>query len=135
MTLKTPVDFQFLVIIMHCVVRNGNYLIDTWITQLRKGLMEFCLLNLLDQGESYGWEVVQSLKKIDTLTVSESTVYPILSRMKKDGYLDVRAVPSSGGPPRKYFSLSSSGKSRLQDMNNYWAQLNISISTIQSKST
>ncbi|MEE9369777.1 MAG: PadR family transcriptional regulator [Pontiella sp.] len=93
-------------------------------TQLRKGLMEFCILNLLQHGESYGYEILQSLQKIEELVVTDSTVYPILSRLKKDGYLKVQVKPSSSGPPRRYFSLTALGRQRVQEMNTYWGNLN-----------
>ena len=102
-----------------------------WVSQLRKGLMEFCLLNLLSNGESYGYEIVQTLKKIERLAVSESTVYPILTRLKEAGYLKVRVLPSSGGPPRRYFSLTASGESYSKRINEYWDDLNRAIQDLR----
>jgi len=96
---------------------------DGWITQLRKGLLEVCLLNVLRRGESYGYEIVQELKRIEELAVSESTVYPILSRLRNEGLLKVRDVPSPAGPPRRYFSLTVAGKLRVAEMNTYWELL------------
>ena len=104
---------------------------STWVTQLRKGLMEFCILNLLQHGESYGYEILQSLQKIEELVVTDSTVYPILSRLKKDGYLKVQVKPSSSGPPRRYFSLTALGRQRVQEMNVYWKNLNQGITRLQ----
>ena len=75
-----------------------------WIRQFRKGLLELCVLNLLAARESYGYEVVRSLEEFEELAVSESTLYPILARLRKDGYLKVRTGPSQSGPPRRYFS-------------------------------
>jgi len=91
-----------------------------WITQLRKGLLDFCILNALRHGESYGYEIVQELKKVEELSVSESTVYPILTRLRNEGLLKVRDVPSPSGPPRRYFSLTVPGKLRVAEMNAYW---------------
>ncbi|MFA4944101.1 MAG: PadR family transcriptional regulator [Lentisphaeria bacterium] len=96
---------------------------DGWVTQLRKGLLEFCILNLLRRGESYGYEIVRKLQPAEVLAVSESTVYPILSRLKQDGCLKVRDLPSPGGPPRRYFALTASGRARLAEMNAYWGEL------------
>ena len=95
----------------------------SWITQIRKGLLEFCLLNLLLDGESYGYEIVQKLQAIELLAVTESTLYPILARLKEEGYLKVHTEPSPGGPPRRYFSLTLLGQQRVQAMNGYWDQL------------
>ncbi len=104
---------------------------STWVTQLRKGLMEFCILNLLQRGESYGYEILQSLQQIEELVVTDSTVYPILSRLRKGGYLKVQVKPSSSGPPRRYFSLTALGRQRVQEMNTYWGNLQQGIKRLQ----
>lgn len=96
---------------------------DGWITQLRKGLVEYCVLLVLNRGESYGYEIVQSLKEVEELAVSESTVYPVLSRLREDRLLKTRDVPSGSGPPRRYFALTALGKVRLAEMNEYWKLL------------
>jgi PadR family transcriptional regulator PadR len=98
-------------------------MIDGWISQLRRGLLEYCVLNVLSRGESYGYELVQSLQKVDELAVSESTLYPILSRLRAEQFLKVRDVPSENGPPRRYFSLTPAGRVRLAEMNAHWSQL------------
>lgn len=103
-----------------------------WVSQLRRGLLEFCLLNLLRRGESYGYEIVQRLRAVEELSVTESTVYPILSRLRRDGYLKVRSVPSPGGPPRRYFSLTRLGSSYLEGMNRYWADLTAAIERLRA---
>ena len=107
-------------------------MIDGWITQLRKGLLEYCVLTVLSRGESYGYEIVQALKEIEELTVSESTVYPILSRLRDEKFLKVRDVPSDAGPPRRYFALTAMGKVRLAEMNAYWSLLGGAIARLQA---
>jgi PadR family transcriptional regulator PadR len=104
---------------------------DGWVTQLRKGLLEFCILNLLRRGESYGYEIVQRLQQVDILAVSESTVYPILSRLKQEGCLRVRDVASPGGPPRRYFALTAGGRARIAEMNVYWHELTAELDKLQ----
>lgn len=94
-----------------------------WITQLRKGLVEFAVLNLLRAGESYGYQIVQWLKQLDELAVTESTVYPVLARLREDGYVTVRSIPSGEGPPRRYFSLTRLGAARVREMAAYWQDL------------
>jgi PadR family transcriptional regulator PadR len=103
-----------------------------WVSQLRRGLLELCLLNLLERGESYGYEIVKRLEEIEELSVTESTVYPILSRLRRDGYLKVRSVPSPGGPPRRYFSLTRPGRSYLRQLNDYWDDLGAAIQRLRS---
>ena len=99
----------------------------TWITQLRKGLLEFCILNALAKSQAYGYELVQKLKELEELAITESTVYPILNRLRQDGYVKVRVVSSASGPPRRYFSLTALGKRRIREMNSYWQDLCASI--------
>ncbi len=98
-------------------------MIEGWITQLRKGLLEYCVLLVLRRGESYGYEIVQALKRIPDLAVSESTVYPILGRLREEGHLRARDVRSESGPPRRYFELTPRGQVRLAEMNGYWPVL------------
>ena len=105
---------------------------STWVTQLRKGLIEFCILNLLTRGESYGYEILQSLEQVEELVVTDSTVYPILSRLRKDGYLKVQVKPSSSGPPRRYFSLTALGQQRVKEMNLYWNNLQVAIDDLRT---
>lgn len=102
-----------------------------WITQLRKGLLEYLTLTILDSGESYGYEIVQKLKGFEGMDITESTVYPILARLKKEGFAKVRLGASQGGPPRRYYSLTALGKARLSYMNVYWDSLNSSIESIR----
>jgi len=104
----------------------------TWVTQLRKGLMEFCILNLLKHGESYGYDIIQSLRGIEELMVTDSTVYPILSRLRRDGYLKVRVRTSSEGPPRRYFSVTALGHQRIEEMNAYWDSLQVAIGGLRN---
>ena len=103
----------------------------SWITQLRKGLIELCVINVLNDAESYGYEIVLQLKDLEVMDVTESTVYPILSRLRSEGYLKVRSEPSSSGPPRRYFSLTRLGKQRLEQMNGYWDLVNESINSLR----
>lgn len=103
-----------------------------WITQLRKGLLEFCILCALEGRESYGYEIVQQLKGLEELAASESTVYPILARLRTEGLLKVRSSPSPDGPPRRYFSLTAIGRRRAAEMKSYWSELNKSIDALLS---
>ncbi|MCK5155043.1 MAG: helix-turn-helix transcriptional regulator [Spirochaetales bacterium] len=104
-----------------------------WIRQFRKGLLELCVLNLLCGDESYGYEIVHKLKDIEVLSLTESTLYPILTRLGKERHLQVRSVPSSNGPPRRYFSLTISGKVYLENLNIYWGNLKDAIDGLINK--
>jgi PadR family transcriptional regulator PadR len=102
-----------------------------WITQLRKGLLEFCVLSVLRRGEGHGYEIVQRLRVEPALAVTESTVYPILARLRAEGLLKVREEPSAAGPPRRCFSLTAAGRVRLAQMNAHWEQISESLERLQ----
>ena len=108
-------------------------MIGGWITQLRKGVVEYCVLLVLRRGEGYGYEIVQALKEIEDLAVSESTVYPVLGRLREEGFLKSRDVRSESGPPRRYFALTPRGKVRLAEMNAYWPVLVRSLERLKNK--
>src|SRR5210317_646905 len=105
----------------------------SWISQFRRGLLELCVLNLLHSEEGYGYQIVQRLKLVDGLDVRESTVYPILARFKTEGFVSVRNEPSPGGPPRKVFRLSATGKERMRSLNAYWDLLTEAIAQLRSQ--
>ena len=107
-------------------------MIDGWITQLRKGLLEYCVLTVLSRGESHGYEIVQALRQIEALAVSESTVYPILARLRAEKYLKVREEPSAaGGPPRRVFGLTATGRVRLAEMRAHLAELDTALDQLR----
>lgn len=95
----------------------------SWVAQLRKGLVELCVMGVMREGEAYGYEILQRLGAAAGLAITESTVYPILARLSKDGLLSVRAAPSPAGPPRRYYSLTPLGQSRLREMAGYWRDI------------
>ncbi|MBU1048881.1 PadR family transcriptional regulator [Candidatus Bipolaricaulota bacterium] len=108
---------------------------NLWISQFRRGLLELCVLNLLFVHEDHGYQIVQRLKNVEGLDVRESTVYPILARMKAEGFLLVRDEPSQAGPPRRVFRLSAPGRERLRALNAYWDLLTESVSQLRSTDT
>ncbi|MBN1859589.1 helix-turn-helix transcriptional regulator [Candidatus Bipolaricaulota bacterium] len=107
----------------------------SWISQFRRGLLELCVLNLLAAHEDHGYQIVQRLQQVEGLELRESTVYPILARLKSEGYLTVRSEPSPGGPPRRVFRLSAAGEQRLRSLNAYWDLLTASVERLRSQGT
>ncbi len=93
---------------------------DGWVTQMRKGLAELVVLIVLARGESYGYEILNRIRKHPALAIKEGTLYLLLGRLKKDGFVTVRKQASDIGPPRRYFRLPARGVSRLADMSAYW---------------
>lgn len=91
-----------------------------WVSQLRKGVTELVVLAALRQREAYGYELLQRINHIDGLALTESTVYPLLARLKRDRFVSVRAAPSPSGPPRRYHQLTAAGRRRLSDMLEQW---------------
>jgi PadR family transcriptional regulator, regulatory protein PadR len=92
----------------------------TWVAQMRKGLVELCVLTAVRRHEAYGYEILQRLGRQDALAISESAVYPILARLTEEGALKVRSAPSPAGPPRRYYRLTPLGQARLREMSGYW---------------
>ncbi|MEM8784131.1 MAG: PadR family transcriptional regulator [Planctomycetota bacterium] len=102
-----------------------------WSTQLRKGLVELAVLAALrGVKEAYGYELLQQINALPGFDLTESTVYPMLARLTKDGLLKVRVGPSPHGPPRRYYALTAPGKKHLQKMAEEWSQLNASIQSL-----
>ncbi len=105
--------------------------IDQWSTQLRKGLAELGVLAAVRRlGEAYGYQLVQFLKDHDGLQLTESTVYPLLARLARDGRLSVTTMPSPTGPPRRYYRITATGKRGLEAMLDQWANVGASITNI-----
>lgn len=100
---------------------------SAWIARMRKGLVELSVLAALRDGEAYGYQILQRLAEVDCLAIGESTVYPILARLAKDGMVKVRTAPSSTGPPRRYYHLTGAGESRLEEMAEYWRSVRAAI--------
>ena len=93
---------------------------DNWTTQLRKGLLELCILNVVGRQRVYGYDIVKQLRNLDALVVREGTIYPILSRLKRDGLVKTSLEESPEGPARKYYELTRRGEQLLAEMNTYW---------------
>ncbi|MFN8293493.1 MAG: PadR family transcriptional regulator [Chitinophagales bacterium] len=100
--------------------------------QMRKGVLELCILAVLNEGERYPTEILEQMKNADLLVV-EGTIYPLLTRLKNEGLLNYRWVESTGGPPRKYFTLTADGKNFLQQLKNAWREMNDAVSKIVEK--
>lgn len=90
--------------------------------QMRKGVLEYCILNLLARGEMYASDILGTLKEARLLVV-EGTLYPLLTRLKNAGLLQYRWEESPSGPPRKYYSLTTEGENSLAELKMTWADL------------
>ena len=97
--------------------------------QMRKGVLEFCILSVLKDKEAYTSEILDTLKNAKLLVV-EGTVYPLLTRLKNDGLLNYRWEESTSGPPRKYYGLTEIGKKFLTELNSTWTELSDAVNII-----
>lgn len=100
------------------------------ITQMRKGAVEYCVLALLSGRERYGYELVQALSRVDGMLVTEGTIYPILSRLKREGLVETEWRESREGPPRKYYRLTTAGQSALDEFRAQWRVFSQAVETI-----
>lgn len=91
-------------------------------TTLRKGLLEFLVLGIVSSGRVYAADIIQRLDRTDFAT-KEGTLYPLLSKMRRDELLDYEWEESGAGPPRKYYKLTSAGRKQLTAFRAYWASL------------
>jgi PadR family transcriptional regulator PadR len=101
--MKTPQDF-----------------FDNWAVQVRKGLLELYILNALEGQDRYGYDLVKTLVALPGLSVTEGTIYPLLSRLRVQGLLKTYIQEASGGPPRKYYSLTDEGRAAMAMMNKHF---------------
>jgi len=94
--------------------------IGEWTSQLRRGVLELCILQLLKRSASYGYEIVTMLESLGPLAAGENTVYPLLRRLKTEGLLETFMQESPAGPPRQYYRLTSDGRRRLTTLEKEW---------------
>jgi len=100
--------------------------------QMRKGILEFCILHIISRGEVYASDMLEELTSARIMVV-EGTLYPLLTRLKNAGFLDYKWVESSSGPPRKYYVLTTEGRVFLEAMQATWQELSDSVSAIIEK--
>ncbi len=97
--------------------------------QMRKGILEFCILHIISRGEIYASDMLEELTSAKIMVV-EGTLYPLLTRLKNSGLLDYKWVESNSGPPRKYYVLTENGKIFLDTLQISWDELLESVTKI-----
>ncbi|MFA5127972.1 MAG: PadR family transcriptional regulator [Patescibacteria group bacterium] len=100
--------------------------------QMRKGILEFCVLLVISQEKIYASDILKELKKADLLVV-EGTVYPLLARLKNSGLLAYDWEESKSGPPRKYYTLTPEGGAVLKQLSKTWQSLDKSLNSLLKK--
>lgn len=102
-------------------------------SQLRRGTVEYCVLALLQDGERYGFELVRELADVDGLITSEGTIYPLLTRLRKDRLVTTFWQESESGPPRRYYRLTDAGRASLADFTAEWRRFRDSVDAILTR--
>lgn len=98
--------------------------------QLRKGTLEYCVLALVARRERYGFELVRTLGAVDGLVTSEGTIYPLLSRLKKEGYVVTTWREAEEGPPRKYYAITRRGEAVLDAFRAEWRRFRSAVDSL-----
>src|SRR5215208_4193262 len=93
---------------------------DALLAQMRRGTLQYCVLALLADEERYGFDLVKALAEVDGMVTSEGTIYPLLSRLRRDGLVESTWQESPTGPPRKYYRLTDSGRVALEGFAREW---------------
>lgn len=108
--------------------------IEKWKSQIARGTLEYCILLMLSRKTYYGYEILQELSNYPMLASTESTIYPLLRRLQKEGYLQsVWQDSAEGLPPRKYYSLTQEGEEYLSEMTKEWTNLLNAISNLKGE--
>lgn len=106
--------------------------IENTSSQMRKGILEFCILSVIKQGEAYPSDIIEKMKSAN-LNIFEGTLYPLLTRLKNAELLTYRWVESNSGPPRKYFSLTEKGNEFYKELETTWNELSDAVKTITAQ--
>jgi len=100
--------------------------------QMRKGVLEYCILSILSNGDAYSTDIIEKMKDAKLIVV-EGTLYPLLTRLKNDGLLNYRWEESKSGPPRKYYKITIIGETFLKELDSNWKELVLAVNKITNK--
>lgn len=103
--------------------------LDDKLTAIRKGLLEFVILRIVSADKVYVADMLQKLSATEFAT-QEGTLYPLLSKMRREGLVEYEWQESSAGPPRKYYALTAKGRTQLAKLDEYWKQINATITRL-----
>lgn len=105
-----------------------------WRSQIKRGTLEFCVLLMIRRRPSYGYEIISTLEKYPVLAAKENTIYPLLRRLMKEGYVSATWQESAEGlPPRKYYAVTDKGCAYISDMSEEWEHLLGAISEMKGE--
>lgn len=112
--------------------KQNAYFITRWQSQIKKGLFEYIIMLLLQKKERYGYELISEIKKLADMDIAEGTIYPLLSRLKKEKLVESRWVEMDEGVPRKYYKLTEQGNLYLETMYQYLGELMQAITDLKN---
>ena len=110
--------------------KNQEMNIENTQAQMRKGILEYCILLIIAQQDDYVPDIISKLKASKMIVV-EGTIYPLLTRLKNTGLLSYRWEESQQGPPRKYYSITEQGRDFLKELENSWNELTSAVNSIK----
>lgn len=134
-TMYCKVLYKCLILHRHNIFKHSTLMAtstDNMKAQMRKGMLEYSILLLLQGGDAYAGEIIQGLKDAHLIVV-EGTLYPLLTRLKNDDILTYRWEESPSGPPRKYYTLTDRGRDILAALTTAWSEIATSIEILRSK--
>ena len=102
------------------------------VAQMRRGVLPYCVLAMLQDGERYGFELVQALGAVDGMVTSQGTIYPLLARLRRQGLVGTSWRESDAGPPRRYYHLTTAGRGALAGFSRDWAKLREGVDALLS---
>jgi len=103
--------------------------------QLRRGVLEYCVLSLLGDEELYGFDLVRRLSDVDGMVISEGTIYPLLSRLRREGWVTTTWAESGSGPPRRYYAVTPEGRRALHEFAAQWRRFRDAVDQLMPRST
>lgn len=106
-----------------------------WLSQVRRGSLELCILGLIRQNDTYAFEMIQALERLDGFVLTEGAIYPLLKRLQSEGLVETYWVESGSGPPRKYYRLTPHGDLLLTRMTTEWQKFSHFVSNILERNT
>ena len=106
---------------------------DGLMAQLRRGTIEYCVLALLRDEARYGFDLVRALGEVDGMVMPEGTIYPLLSRLRRDGLVETEWRESPSGPPRRYYQLSAAGQKVLEEFIHQWDRYSDAVDRVLEK--
>lgn len=108
---------------------------EALLAQMRRGVLQFCVLSLLAEEERYGFDLVRALGEVEGMVTSEGTIYPLLSRLRRDGLVATRWLESTQGPPRRYYQATDAGRTALAAFAGEWHRFRDAVDHFIERST